>query len=82
MYLHNILERDKEELVKRAYEAQKQNPTKGDFIKLVKEDLLKIGEAFDEDMAKSKEKGAFKAKVMKKIKATAFKELTLKQMGH
>ena len=32
MYLHNILNRDKEELVRRIYETQKQNPTKGDFI--------------------------------------------------
>ena len=55
MYLHTILERDKEELVKRAYEAQKQNPTKGDFIKLVKEDLLKVGEAFDEDIINKSE---------------------------
>ena len=53
MFLHNILRRNKEELVKRVYEAQKQIPTKGDFIELVKADLLKIGEAFDEDLIKN-----------------------------
>ena len=52
IYLHNILENDKEELVKSVYEAQILKPTKGDFIELVKEDLLKIGEAFDEEIIK------------------------------
>ena len=55
MFLHNILRRNKEELVKRVYKAQKQNPTKGDFM-LVKDDLLKIGEAFDEN-CHEKDKG-------------------------
>ena len=81
MFLHNILRRNKEELVKRVYKAQKQNSTKGDFM-LVKDDLLKIGEAFDENLVKNEAKKVFKARVMKKIRATALKELTSKQMEH
>ena len=65
MFLHNILRRNKEELVKRVYEAQKQIPTKGDFIELVKDDLLKICEAFNEDLIKNEAKNVFKARVMK-----------------
>ena len=36
MYLQNILRRRDEELIKRVYETQKNNPTTGDFIELVK----------------------------------------------
>ena len=39
MYLHNILSRNSDELVKRVFDAQKNNPTQGDFICLVKSDL-------------------------------------------
>ena len=38
------------ELVKRIYEAQKDNPTKGDFIKLVKKDLEMIEQDFAESV--------------------------------
>jgi hypothetical protein len=82
MYLHNILNRDKGELVRRIYETQKQNPTKGDFIELVKEDMLKIGETFDEYYISCERRDLFKAKIQKKIRSLAFRELTLKQMEH
>ena len=49
MYLQNILSRDKEELVKRVYEVQKNKPTQGDFICQVKEDFESISEPFDEE---------------------------------
>ena len=39
---------DNQELVRRIGEAQKENPTKEDFIELVKEDMFKIWEAFVE----------------------------------
>ena len=44
MYLHHLLGR---ELIKRVYKVQKESPTPGDFVELVKEDLNNIGEAFD-----------------------------------
>ena len=34
LYHHNILTRDSKELVKRIYEEQVRNPSKGDFIEL------------------------------------------------
>ena len=49
MYLHNILNRSEGELVRRVYIAQKNNPTKGDFIELVKKDFHDMCEPFDED---------------------------------
>ena len=65
MYLHNILNRSKGELVKRVYEAQRNNPTKGDFIELLKQDLHDIGEVFDEDKIKCQSKTMFKVHIKK-----------------
>ena len=38
-YLHNILIKDSNELVKRVYIAQKENPQKGDWYKLLQDDM-------------------------------------------
>ena len=73
MYLHNILNRNDEELVKRVYKAQKDNPTQGDFICLVKKDLENMGEVFKEEDIMSKNKSQFKLHIGTKIKAAAFK---------
>ena len=43
MYLYNILQKDKNEIVHRVYEAQKSDPNPGDFVLLVKEDCEAIG---------------------------------------
>ena len=63
MYLHNILNRSEGELVKRVYVAQRNNPTKGDFIELVKQDLNDIGEDFDEETIRCQTKTIFKAHI-------------------
>ena len=67
MYLHNILSKDKEELVRRVYEVQKNYPTPGDFICLVKEDLKTIGEPFDEDKIVSNNKLQIKTHIKRKF---------------
>ena len=43
MYLHNILQKDGSELIRKVYEAQKDNPTPGDFCELVRDDCRDIG---------------------------------------
>ena len=43
MYLYNILQKDKNEIVHRLYKAQKSDPNHGDFVLLVKEDCEAIG---------------------------------------
>ena len=43
MYLHNILKRPEDDLIRKIYETQKINPNKGDFVQLVKEDIIYIG---------------------------------------
>ena len=43
MYLYNILQKDKNEIVHRVIEAQKSDPNPGDFVLLMKEDCEGIG---------------------------------------
>ena len=82
MYLQNILNRDKEELVKSVYEVQKNNPTPADFICLVKEDLEIIFEPFDEEKIVSMSKLQLKTHIKKKLEQVVFNDLKLKQMSH
>ena len=42
-YLKHILSRDSEELIRKVYSAQKEDPTNGDFAKLVTKDLELLG---------------------------------------
>ena len=75
MYLKEILSRNDGELIKRVYTADRDNPTKGDFIELVKEDLESIGEPFDENGIYSKYKSLFKQIIKRKIRDPAFRNL-------
>ena len=49
------MERDPNELVKKVFEAQKFNPTSGDFVKLVEKDMMDLGTTYDEITSKNKE---------------------------
>ena len=42
--------RDEKELTRRILMEQQKNPTKGDFIELVKDDFMKIGKDFDKTL--------------------------------
>ena len=75
MYLHTILKRDKEELIRKVYSAQKEDPLKGDYCKYVSEDLelleLKITDSEIENMSRYQ----LKQMVKKSARAAAFKYL-------
>ena len=43
MYLHNIMKKSKNELIRKVYETQKLLPTKNDWFQLVSEDKNKLG---------------------------------------
>ena len=58
-YLHNILKRDKSEVLSRVYQAQKNKPLQGDFVKQVESDFLLIKEQYDENKIKSMSKNKF-----------------------
>ena len=67
MYLHHILQKQETELVKRVYKAQKESPTKGDFVKLVEMDLKMIDVKFDEEAIKAESKSSFKKYIKSKM---------------
>ena len=62
-YLHNILRRDSEELVREIYDAQKNDPVDGDFYQLVKTDAEDINLNLTEAQIISMKEADYKAKV-------------------
>ena len=82
MYLHNILSRNSDELVKRVFDAQKNNPTQGDFICLVKSDLEYIEEPYNEQNITSMSKSQFKTHIKKKLNQAVFNSLKVLQNTH
>ena len=82
LYLHHILSRNNEELIRRVFNAQKDNTTPGDFLELVKGDLANIGETFDEKSIGSQTKTQYKNYIRKKMKLKAFEDLKTMQAGH
>ena len=75
MYLWEILHRDKDELIRKVYEAQKLQYCKGDCFQIVKEERMKydISES-DDDIAKTSQ-DKFRKIVEKKVNQFAIKYL-------
>jgi hypothetical protein len=67
MYLYNILQKDKNEIVHRVYEAQKSDPNHGEFVLLVKEDCEAIGLIMSEKEIERMPKLRFKKIVRTKV---------------
>ena len=82
MYLHNILNRNSDELVRRIFEAQRNNPTPGDFICLVKIALEYIDEPYNENNIVSMNKTQFKMHIRKKLNQSIFNSLKVLQDTH
>ena len=82
MYLHNILKKDETELIRKIYEAQKDDPSPGDFCELVRDDLRDIGLDIPDNQIFLHTKQKFKAIVKNKIRDAAFKYLKNIQINH
>ena len=83
MYLHTILRRHENEITNRIYQAMKEEPIKGDWIELVKEDLESIDMSIeDEEKIKNMTEAKFKKIVKEKIREVAFKKLEEKKAWH
>ena len=82
MYLHNILQKPKTELVRKIYETQKGNPSPGDFSLLVIDDLKEIGMNFNDDQISLLSKYKFKHIVKNKVRNAAFIYLQEMQKKH
>ena len=75
MYLHHINQKDDNELVKKVFTAQQENPTKGDFSELVKKDIEMLGTNYDKNKLWTYSKAKFKAFIKKHINEASFKYL-------
>ena len=82
LYLQTILKRPQEELTRRVYIAQKSNPVKGDFCKLVEADMELIGGTISEQHIQLVSKNTLKAEVKAKMQAAALGYLKQKQSQH
>ena len=60
LYLHTILQKDRNEMIQKIFEAQKIKPSPGDFIELVKNDLETIGLKITEEDIRKISKHKFK----------------------
>ena len=72
-YLHNILSREKTDLISRVFHAQSESPIEGDFVKLIEKDFELINEPFNPTLITSMSKNQFKKLVKIKIEKAAFK---------
>ena len=68
--MQHIMKRHDNDLLKKVFLAQRQNPTQGDFVKIVESDLSDLGVTFEQVTSSSTSKEQLK-KILKKIARTA-----------
>ena len=82
IYLQNILKRPDNELVKRIFKAQEEDPVQGDFAQLVSQDFLTIGEKLNLTEIVSTPNFLYKKRIKSKIRVAALKNLKEIQKSH
>ena len=82
MYHYNILTQEDNETIKKMYEKQKKNSTKGDWFQLLKEDFNFIEEDMDEEKIKTMSKQEYKQKIKVLVRKASFKVLNEEKQGH
>ena len=81
-YLHNVLTKNENELVKSVFLAQKINPNKGDWCLLVEKDMKLVNIKMTESEIMLMSKTKFKNHVKKCVAAAAFESLKCIQSEH
>ena len=81
-YLHNILTREPDSMLYTFFITQWLNPTRGDWVLQVREDMKDLEIPCSFDYIRSKTKIAFKNLVKSKVKRYALEILKMKQMKH
>ena len=81
-YLHNVLTKDENEIVKCVYFAQKVNQNKGEWCVLIEEDMELVNINLTESEISSMPKTQFKKLVKTCVADAAFKSLKLIQIEH
>ena len=82
MYFQTIIKRDEDELTKRIYVCQKNNPVKGDWIELVKKDFADLEIDMDEELISKETKSQFKTRIRNQLKTHMLAEMKQQQAGH
>ena len=72
LYHHHIVNLGENETVKKVYNKQKEESTKGDWIKLVEKDFLFIEANMNDEEIKTMSKNKYKTWVKEKVKKAAF----------
>ena len=75
-YLKTILNRDSDEIIREVYNAQKDDPTPGDFVDLIQKDAVETKiDISDEKSIEEMNTGSYKEKVKTTIREASFKYL-------
>jgi hypothetical protein len=82
MDLHNILQKNPDEMVRKVFEAQKEDTSPGDFCELVTEDKESIGLNMSDHEMKTISKEKFRNIVRNKTRLAAFQYLKSIQQGN
>ena len=82
IYLKTILKRNKHDLLRRVYEAQKENPTDGDYINLIKKDFETLGQSISEDTIINMTEDTFKNRVKTLVEKAAFEQMNAIKESH
>ena len=75
LYLQTILHRDPEELIRRVFEAQKRDPSEGDFCELVEHDCQLISLELTEEEIRDMSRYQLRAHTKKKAREAAIAQL-------
>ena len=82
MYLHHLVRRPKEELIRRFYEAQKCKSSKGDWVLTVMEDAKELKIDIDEEKLSQTSKEKFRRIIKNKVAELAYESLIRKKNTH
>ena len=82
MYLHHILKRPQSELIRKVYEAQKSEPSKGDWYETVTENLIELNVNKSDEQISQMSKYKFRKLLKKMIHNSAFDYLMRKKQSH
>ena len=82
MYLHTILQRKPSEMIRKIYEAQKTDPSPGDFCLFVQDDLAEVGLDITEREIAIMSKERFHTIIKTKVRSAALEYLKKLQKKH
>ena len=82
MYHHHLITREDNETIKKVYNKQKEDNTKGDWFDLLMKDFNFIGVEMDENHIKQKTKEEYKKEIKEQINEAAFNELLQLKQNH